>query len=431
MTKKNISSKNKLNILTKFIILFTIVLAIASLTFLFYSNNKYQNKLDKERIYLNIISKYSEYVTTIKETKLYKLENDNYVESGILNKKVNIKLAPLDITSDTLYFPLADMDYYISYKDVVKADKEETNTRYKEYIPFNKNIKTKSPTNFYDKDNNLIMTINDTFNFPIIINDTDRFGISYLDKLYYIKNEDVLATEKTKNTSVETRTNIRTFAYHTVYKKGSEKCTNMYVCHTIEQFDSHMKYLHDNNYLTLTMEELEMFLDGKIRIPKKTVVITLDDGRRLYNSVPIVEKYQINSTFFVIASLTNNKLKDYLGKTTYAKFESHTYDMHNNWQCSGGTQGSQLLCEKNDKIIADIEKSREILGGTSYYFAYPFYDYNENLINIIKKLDFHLAFVGVADSNGFSDSKTDKYKVRRLTIWGDCNLDEFKTYINE
>ena len=39
-----------------------------------------------------------------------------------------------------------------------------------------------------------------------------------------------------------------------------------------------MKYLHENDYLTLTLEEVEMFLDKKIRIPMKTVAVTLDDG---------------------------------------------------------------------------------------------------------------------------------------------------------
>ena len=104
-----------------------------------------------------------------------------------------------------------------------------------------------------------------------------------------------------KNTKEQTRNNIRTFTYHAVYKEG-EKCKNAIICHPYSQFDSHMKYLSENNYLTLTMEELEMFLDGKIRVPKKTIVITLDDGRRLNNSVPIVEKYGIYSTFFVITS---------------------------------------------------------------------------------------------------------------------------------
>jgi peptidoglycan/xylan/chitin deacetylase (PgdA/CDA1 family) len=169
------------------------------------------------------------------------------------------------------------------------------------------------------------------------------------------------------------------------------------------------------------MEELEMYLDNKIRIPLKTVVISLDDGIHMENSVPIVEKYKINATFFVITGSHDASL--YLN-STYARFESHTDSMHNNYRCSGGNQGSQLLCEKKENIVADLKKSQEKLNG-SYYFAYPFFDFNDNIINALKEAGFKMAFIGQWNTDGYSDPNTNKYLLKRETIFGDLKMDEF------
>lgn len=395
--------------------------------FIVIEHREKQEQAYRENLLAQIKEKYHSYVTTTKNTKMYVLNNETYQEVGKIGANVTLELQETTLTYQTKYFKLANHEYYIPYTDVVPSEQQVIDTRYKSYIVFNNNIITNNSVSFYDEQDNLYMTINESIELPIIIKDKDKYGVEYDNRLLYINKKDVKETKKVTNTKEKTRSNIRTLTYHTVYNKKNQTCNNIYVCHPIEQFEKHMKYLHDKKYLTLTMEELEMFLDGKIRIPQKSIVITLDDGRRLNNSVPIVEKYQIHATFFVITS--KYSVEKYQN-SKYAQFESHTDDLHHNYVCNGGYYGGQLLCEDYKKVIADLKLSQEKLGG-SLYFAYPFFDSNARAIKALKETGFKLAFIGEYDSQGYSTPKTDRYQLRRKTVFGDDSLSTLKSYLAE
>ena len=287
------------------------------------------------------------------------------------------------------------------------------------------NITTKETTKFYDVNNNLVYEIYSPFDLPIIIKEKDKYGVEFNNQLFFVLKDGVDNVRDNNNTSEPTRNNIRTFTYHTVYDPKTQECNSIQICHPIEQFTNQMKYLSENNYLTLTMEELEAFLDGKIRIPIKTVAITLDDGIHLKNSVSIVEEYGVYATFFIITSKAD--VSQYLN-SKYARFESHTDDMHNNYRCPGGNQGGQMLCENHDKMVNDLKLSQQKLNG-SYYFAYPFFDFNDRAIAALKEAGFKMAFIGQYGKEGYSDSSIDRFMLRRKTICGDFTLNDFIDYL--
>ncbi len=393
-----------------------------------YHKHEYIKEITlKDSILSNIKSNYSKYVKVIRESDLYTLKDGIYEIAGAIYKNSVIELSEMDITLETKYFHIKDLDLYIEFNNVTPEKVYEVNDRYKKYIVFNKNIITKDTTTFYNEDGTEFIKINKSYDLKIIVNDKNRYGVEFYNRLLYVNKEDVAKTKNVTNTKETPRTKIRTLTYHTVYQPGKEKCTNYMICHPIEQFEKHMKYFHDNGYLTLTMEELELFLDGKIRIPKKSTVITLDDGRKLHNSIPIVEKYEVDATFFIITG--ENSVTDYLGKVKYAHLESHTDSLHNNYKCQGGHYGSQLLCTSYNDLVSDFKVCQEKLGGTSHYFAYPFFDANDNIIKALKATGYKLAFIGEADTDGYSSSKTDRYLLRRKTIFGNDSFEEFKSYL--
>ena len=414
-----------------FIVVLVFIALITSFlfTFLYKKHNYEQEEQKRLLIYNDIKNRYNKYVKVVKDTNIYKLENNNYIKEGMINKDVIIELPELTISYETEYFKIKDIDYYINYKDVIKTDNNNINDRYKKYILFNKNIITSNETTFYDENNQIVIKRNKSFDLPIIINKEEYYGVEFLNRLLYIKKDEVKATKDSDNTREKTRTNIRTLTYHTVYQKGKEKCDNIYVCHPIEQFEEHMKYISEKGYFTLTMEELEMFLNNQIRIPKNSIVITMDDGRKLHNSIPIIEKYKIDATMFIITGV--NSVTSYLGKVTYAHFESHSDNLHHNYKCSGGYYGSELLCTSYEKLVEDFKTCQKKLGGVSHYFAYPFFDSNETIIKALKDTGYKLAFVGEVNTGGYSDSKTDKYRLRRKTIFGNDSLKILKSYLPE
>ncbi len=400
----------------KIILLLVCLLLVVGCTGKSTDNKKVEeNKIDMKK---EVSSYYNKYVVTKEESKLY---DKDYKEVGSINKDVKLILDDVEITEDTRYFKIANTDYYIKYNVVNKIEKFEIDKRYKRYVVFNQNIVTTDSTTFY-KDDNYVYKINSGVSLPIIIKNGNKYYVEYNNELVYVLKNEVKVVNH-KNTSQKTRTNIRTFTYHAVYKPG-ETCKNKSICHPYKQFDEHMKYLHDNNYLTLTMTELEWFLDKKINIPTKTVVITLDDGNLAKNAIEILDKYELHATYFIITGRYNS----YKLESKYVDFECHSDNLHNNYKCPGGQQGGQLLCEKESKVVADLKLSQEKLGG-SHYFAYPFFDFNDRAKRILKQQGFRLAFIGQWNSEGYSTFNTDRYMIRRKTIFSTDSLNVFKSYL--
>jgi len=428
---ENKKSKKKNQKIKKVLIIVLVAVLILSGILAFYLYNEIKDKKEQEKIKMQqqqllekIKSSYNEYVKTNKEATLYEFKENEYKAIGAVSKGVELQLEKVEININTQYFKIVDLNYYIKYQDIEKLEKLTTkDERYKKYVIFNENIVTSSPTSFY-KEDNVAFRIEKEFEFPIIIKEKDKYYVEYYGDLYYIKKENVVNKEKSENTKEEIRNNIRTLTYHTIYNTETEKCTNTVICHPIEQFDAHMKYLSENKYLTLTMEELEWFMDGKIQIPKKSIVITLDDGKYAINAVNIVEKYKVNATYFIITKRYDvSKIK-----TKYMDFQSHTHNLHNNWKCSGGNQGGQLLCEERSKVLEDLKTSQDKLGG-SFAFAYPFFDFNNRAIELLKEAGFRLAFVGQYDTDGYSTKKTDKMLLRRKTIFSGDSLEKYVSYL--
>ena len=398
-------------------------------TILLFVLKKYKNdKLKEEQAILveKITSHYSEYVITNKETELYEKDGDNYIMVGKINKGINLNLNKIEINHNTEYFHIKDLNLYIKYDTVQAVELITKNNRYENYIYFNKNIVTKEVTSFYDLDGNYIYTLNKSFDFKVLVMDDNRYGVVFNNELLFINNDDVEKIYDSNNTDLRNKSRIRTLTYHFPYNPETYNCDQI-ICHTLEQFESHLKYIKDNEYFALNLRELEMYLNGKIQIPEKSIVLTIDDGTIFdTDTIKLLEKYEVVATLFVITGWVGT---DHL-QSEYLELESHTDLMHNQYECSGmGNQGGGILCLDENYVLNDLKTSQEKLGG-SKYFAYPFFDFNDRAINLLKQAGFKLAFIGQYDSDGYSyPNKTNPYLVRRKSIFSTTTMEEFASYL--
>lgn len=78
-----------------------------------------------------------------------------------------------------------------------------------------------------------------------------------------------------------------------------------------EEFESYLLYLKHNNYQTLTMEMFYEYITKNQQIPLKSVLLTFDDGKSNNWTVayPLLKKYGIKATFFVIPSFMDHGVK--------------------------------------------------------------------------------------------------------------------------
>ena len=424
----------KSNLLKNLFIILFIILIFGCSLFLIYKNKIYDKELsdknDMEQA-RKIIKYFNTYVKTNKDSDLYVLIDNNYQKIGEIKKDEELILSPGAISSNTQYFKIKSLEntYYISYKNVSKIEKLSASyDRYKEYIPFNINIVTDNNTKFYSEDGELVYTIYKSFELPIIIMDNDRYGVEFNNRLLYINKENVLSEKDYINSDDINAKEIAVLNYHFFYDendiKSRSEC-NQSICLSKSNFSKHLEYIKNNNIFTPTALELEMYIDEKIQLPK-SVVITIDDGWSTDIGISLLNKYKMNAIVFLITSWFDKI--DFLDDSKYIEYHSHGDDLHTVGICPGG-QGGAIKCIEKNKLLNDLKKSSVKLGN-SKYFCYPFYEYNNYSIEVLKEAGYTMAFGGQMEG-GISrvSPGVDKFRLPRYVIYRNTSVDNIKKYI--
>ena len=433
--KKNKNKKKNIKFVSLIIIIIILILLVA--LYFFYINKNINiknesNKVIEEKISLDEIkANYNDYVKITDNNNLYIKEDDTYTEFSTIHGEIEVSLdTDYEIVDE--YFKIKDSDYYIKYDSVLKIDTLSNTTDeykyYKNYIPYNEFVILNDNSKLFI-DNISYYEVNGG-SYPIIIKDDSRYGIEFNNRLVYVNNDDIKEVVQSNNTTSEIAEDISVLNYHFVVSANNEngelsECKQT-ICITDTMFDSHIKYLADNNYYAVSLKDLELFIDGKIQLPKKSVSITIDDGWYVHRSVSILEKYQKLGTLFLIGSLASQDAY----KSEYLEIHSHTWNMHGlktGDDCPNSSFRGGITCFDKEIILNDLKRSRESLNNTTY-FCYPFYDYNNRAIELLKEAGFTMAFAG---QNGTKVKVgIDKYRIPRYVIYNYTSMSTFINYIS-
>ena len=370
---------------------------------------------------------FSQYVKTLDGAKLFIKKDDKIVEAVNVVGGIELELDTNYEINDK-YYKLLDSDYYISYQMVEKIDGLSSLSQeykyYQNYVPFNSNIILKEMARLYVNDNSYYEVSGGSY--PIIVKDEERYGIEFNHSLVYVNDSDVENVVDSDNTQDDIADSVSVLNYHYTVSSSNEngeldECQQD-ICITDTQFDKHISYLKDNGYYGASIRDLELFIDGKIRLPKNSVVITIDDGWYVNRSITILEKYQMLGTLFLIGSLASPDAY----RSDYLEIHSHTWNMHTIGQCPSSIGRGGILCLDEDTILEDLRKSRESLNQTTY-FCYPFYDYNNRAIELLKRAGFTMAFAG---GEYKVRAGQNKFKIPRYVIVNYTTMNDFISYVS-
>jgi peptidoglycan/xylan/chitin deacetylase (PgdA/CDA1 family) len=212
--------------------------------------------------------------------------------------------------------------------------------------------------------------------------------------------------------------------YHFFYDEtipGESEACNESICLEREKFKSHLQWLNDNGYKTLTIHEFADWMDGLIEVPYNSVLITIDDGAHgtgLHNGNvlnPLLEEYKIHATLFLISGWWD--IENY--RSPYLDIQSHTHWHHEEQSCGDG-RGS-FVCANYEEDLQDLQDSLAVIKDNTT-FCFPFYSYDRESLQAISDLGFRYAFVG---GNRNAKRSDNKYLIPRYPIMYDITLNEF------
>lgn len=187
---------------------------------------------------------------------------------------------------------------------------------------------------------------------------------------------------------VKTTTRIPVLMYHSInYEKGNILRVPK------EKFAIQMKWLKDNGYTTLSLDDLYSAVSNQKPIPDKSVVITFDDGYadNYLNAFPIIKQYHFKATVFMITSKIGDAKDNYLTADQIKEMDANGMRV----ECHTVTHPD--LCKLSYKMqYMELSNSKSalesILGRPIYYIAYPSGKYNANSIKAAKKLGYRMCF---------------------------------------
>lgn len=374
---------------------------------------------------------YHPYVQVNKEAALYQLNKDEYKEFAKVYPKVSMQLEDKDKQDmHQAYFKLKNQDVYVKAEDVKEASAQAEHKMTSRYLPFNESIVTKDTYTIKDMENKNLVAMYQACTYPIYMKDNDRIGIMIDDQMYFIDQQDIKETKQAENTKEEIAKDVPVFMYHYFYSKANgEKAENGNWLE-VNDFEDQLKYLKEQGYQTVYMQDLEYFLDGKIRLPKKTVSLTIDDGTKsIYQyAYPLLKKYDMKATMFLITNkFKNDTLPDTFKEMQEngMELQSHSYAMHTGG-CEGG-HGGALRCVDLDTGIKDTKKSFSIIGG-GFVYCYPYGDVTESALEIMKDSGVRMAFT---TNYGKIEPGMDKLQLPRVRIFGESGLSQFIYSLDE
>jgi len=220
------------------------------------------------------------------------------------------------------------------------------------------------------------------------------------------------------------------------------------------KFERIVKYLKKHSYFVTSIDELSR----KNCIPNNTIIITFDDGyKSLYKDVfPIVKEYKIPVTIYLtsdyighdepfwwdielsrkirrknnyshaeLKKLPNNIKKQKILELKTNSFSNgllswdEVYEMNKSefidFQSHSKTHSCLLYLstkEANDEIVGSKKELEKKLNKEITSFSYPFGDFNDEHVDIVKKAGYKSA---VTTRCGINILNTDEYKFLRMT----------------
>ena len=195
-----------------------------------------------------------------------------------------------------------------------------------------------------------------------------------------------------------------------------------------EMFEKQMKYLKDKDYNVIKLSDLISLLESNEELPKKTVVLTFDDGYQdnYNNAFLILKKYNFPATIFLVTGLVNQEINNSQNIPLKILNWEQIKEMHQSGliDFQPHTVNHQEL--NKQEIIDSKKEIEERLNKKCEFFTYPRGVYNDKIIDILKNNGFRAAWTV---ENGRIKKDDNLFKLKRISVNSITSFIQFKVKI--
>ena len=199
----------------------------------------------------------------------------------------------------------------------------------------------------------------------------------------------------------------------------------------VQKFKEQMDYLKKNGWTTITPQQLELWVTKKSALPKKSVLITFDDGYKstIDLAYPILKKHGFKATSFLITSRIDRpnvvSEMDIIQTQDVYSYQNHTHLFH---MFNSFTNLSLFQYESELAIYEDIQQANnsiEQILGEDYRVmahAYPYGKRSLAAIHALKTSGITSAYT-IDEGNVFQGDSL--YELKRQRVHSNMNIKDF------
>jgi peptidoglycan/xylan/chitin deacetylase (PgdA/CDA1 family) len=197
---------------------------------------------------------------------------------------------------------------------------------------------------------------------------------------------------------------------------------------TPKDFREQLRYLKQQGYEAITLNDLALFLTVGKPLPAKPIILTFDDGYSdaYTHAFRLLQRFGFVGTFFLVSAPIDAQNPDFLSwdqvkemHDAGMKFEPHSYD-HPDMR----NRGFQFVVFQ---ILAPKEAIEARTGETCRFFAYPSGRYDQFVIDVLRSAQF---WGGVLTEQGATHTTDGLFTLQRVRVHGGDDLDAFIRNLN-
>jgi peptidoglycan/xylan/chitin deacetylase (PgdA/CDA1 family) len=194
-------------------------------------------------------------------------------------------------------------------------------------------------------------------------------------------------------------------------------------------FRKQLRYLKEHGYRVVRLQDLYSFLKGEQPLPKRSVVLTIDDGHRSIFKIayPLLKEFDFPATVFVYSDYMNNgglKTRELrtMNESGLISIQPHSKTHSNLAIKKYGEDDSQYQKRVHDEVAIPTRKIKQVLGTTPQFYAYPFGDANSLVID---ELEANGLLLGLTVQPSANAAFTYPFLLNRSMIFGDRGMEDF------
>jgi peptidoglycan/xylan/chitin deacetylase (PgdA/CDA1 family) len=200
------------------------------------------------------------------------------------------------------------------------------------------------------------------------------------------------------------------------------------------QFEQQMRYLKAEGYRVISLGDFIEWTQGRRQLPKRSVVLTFDDGYRAFRELayPLLKQLGFPATLFVYTDYIGAG-RNALGWDDLKALEAEGFEVqahsktHGDLRRATGESDAQYARRMQLELAEPLKLFQRYLGRSSERLAYPYGRTDDDVVAKAKEVGYVAAFTVRRQG---SPAFVHPLRVNRSQIYSEMSLEDFAKNLN-